>query len=810
MPNNGPSTFILVSGFHRSGTSLVAKTLEANGVSMGNSLMGASFANKEGHYEDIPLVNIHDAMLAANGTNWQEIQATSLDTPAFLNEKLHGYLETRTSSQPAMVGAKDPRALFFKQQWLSSPNVSLKTLLVFRSWQYSVSSLLKRHSRELLQTSSPMRTRPVDYRFWQEPELAAKMWLTSANAILDWKRTAPDETLVFPLSSLLSGSSALAHSLSNIGLSSNLLNAKNTVNGKLLHSQIPDSVLQMLSQKTIDECEQLNEHLYNAFGNSDKEQVTYYQVDSTLAINEGEFSENKDEYQAPNRKVDLSKFEFNDALELVNASSNEGINFEWQPLFNYSDTSAEQYEKLFFAAIKRNALEAAELAIRRAIDLQPASWRWMYLGDIHQRLGRLELAAQCYFKAKERTPENATYYAKLADISIIKGDINEASQLIKTAKALGPEKPAVKHAVDKLSQICADQEHGGNNAYQATPQYKTMKVVTDYTEVVEVMTKNSCFGEQFDNYVVKTAFVLRNNHQWLLEGLSGIPASARQNLLDYLSIHAQKLWPKPVLDTEFNVEQTLSPKQLSVPVFPVLNTQHQHVRLGVHIHAFYPDLLPEIYEFLRSIPINFKTIVTCPFDKEQEIKRLLEKQPFTQVVGVANKGRDIAPWLMVGAKLLRDCTLVLKLHTKRTLHASSLNGWRLQLLWALLGKKEKVLSLFERYATEPRLGVVMPEYHPHILRDINWGENKQATQTIANTLKLNIDCKSDVLAFPAGSMFWYRPACLAPLIDTDWSLDSFPDEDGQTDGTVMHAIERLIPYVSVNGGYLNEWATPRG
>ena len=68
MPNNGPSTFILVSGFHRSGTSLVAKTLEANGVSMGNSLMGASFANKEGHYEDIPLVNIHDAMLAANGT----------------------------------------------------------------------------------------------------------------------------------------------------------------------------------------------------------------------------------------------------------------------------------------------------------------------------------------------------------------------------------------------------------------------------------------------------------------------------------------------------------------------------------------------------------------------------------------------------------------------------------------------------------------------------------------------------------------------------------------------------------------------
>lgn len=808
MLKNAPSTFILVSGFHRSGTSLVAKTLEANGVSMGNSLMGASFANKEGHYEDIPLVNIHDAMLAANGTNWQETQATSLETPAFLNERLHGYLEARTSNNATMVGAKDPRALFFKQQWLSTPNISLKSLLVFRSWQYSVSSLLKRHSRELLQTSSLMRTRPVDYRFWQEPELAAKMWLTSARAILDWKRAAPEDTLVFPLSSLLSGSEALAHSLNNIGLPSDLLNAKNTVNGKLLHSQIPSSVSEMLSQTTIDDCEQLNEQLNNAFGNSDKERVTYYQVDSTLAINESEFSENENE--APNRKIDLSKFEFNDALKLINTSSNEGMIFEWQSLFNYSDTSAEQYEKLFFAAIKRNALETAELAIRRAIDLQPASWRWMYLGDIHMRLGRIALAAQCYVKAKERTPENATYYAKLADVAIIKGDISEASQLIKTARALDPEKPAVKHVVEKLSQICTAQEHGGNKAHQAAPLYKTMKVVTDYADVVEVMTEDFRLGEQFDNYVVKTAFVLRNNQEWLLDGLSGIPALARQNLLDYLSIHAQKLWSKPVLDTEFNLEHTMPSKRLNVPVLPILNTHHQRVRLGVHIHAFYPDLLPEIYEFLRCIPVNFKTIVTCPFDKEKEIKRLLEKQPFTQVVGVANKGRDIAPWLMVGAKLLRDCTLVLKLHTKRTLHANSLNGWRLQLLWALMGSEEEVLSLFERYLTEPRLGVVMPEYHPHILRDINWGKNKHASQIIANRLEMNIDCKSDVLAFPAGSMFWYRPACLSPLIDTDWSLDSFPDEEGQTDGTVMHAIERLIPYVSVNGGYINEWATPRG
>ena len=53
-----------------------------------------------------------------------------------------------------------------------------------------------------------------------------------------------------------------------------------------------------------------------------------------------------------------------------------------------------------------------------------------------------------------------------------------------------------------------------------------------------------------------------------------------------------------------DVEQTLSPKQLSVPVFPVLNTQHQHVRLGVHIHAF--SLMPNHFHFL--IKTNHTTI----------------------------------------------------------------------------------------------------------------------------------------------------------------------------------------------------------
>ena len=54
------SPFYLCSGFHRSGTSLIAQSLANGGMHMGDELMGASFSNPLGHVEDMPVVRLHD------------------------------------------------------------------------------------------------------------------------------------------------------------------------------------------------------------------------------------------------------------------------------------------------------------------------------------------------------------------------------------------------------------------------------------------------------------------------------------------------------------------------------------------------------------------------------------------------------------------------------------------------------------------------------------------------------------------------------------------------------------------------------
>ena len=783
-----------------------------NGVNMGDKLMGPSFANKEGHYEDLPLVNIHDAMLAANGTNWQEYSRNTLDTATFLYDKLQSYVDGRQNTTQCIQGAKDPRALFFSKQWNAISTTNVKAILVFRDWQYSVSSLLKRHSRELLQTSSAMTTRPADIRFWKEPELAVRMWVASAKAMLAWYENAPNDTIIFPLSALIEGNKTLPDALRKIGLPSTLLNASGIIKPDLLHTRIPHSMLEMFPLSLREECDALNHELYALFSFKPNEKITFFTPNFKLPCSvepskSAQINSNLTSTIDKKVSIDFSNFTFQEAIQIINSYSKNNVEFDWEHLLNRSAGSAGDFDTLFTSAVKKKMYLVAELAIRKALDIQPASWRWMHLGDLHRRVSKLDDAEKCYRNAIERTPENATFYARLAEIAVEKGLFSDAQSLIQKAKDLDETKPAIANAVSRLNQALA-KEQAYKPISNTENDYRSMPVIRHYSEVVEAMTQSTSQGAALDEYMVKSAFVLRDNLQWLVDGLNNIPQQAQQSLTDYLSIHAKRYWSEIVLNTEFRYSNKVQQDpQISTNIAPIpplkAGLPESSLTIGVHVHVFYPELLPEIYVFLNNIPFRFTTVVTCPKAIEKEVSVRLANQPYTRVVGVENKGRDIAPWLLVGAKLLRNRDVVLKLHTKSTPHASALSGWRLQLLWNLLASGSNVDSVIQNFIEDKNLAISMPLYHPNILSDINWGSNKEKVKEIAQQLGVNVDTTQDVLPFPAGSMFWYRPSSLQALLDYKWDIKHFPEEEGQIDGTLMHAIERLIPYSLSRDHYIS-------
>jgi lipopolysaccharide biosynthesis protein len=55
--------------------------------------------------------------------------------------------------------------------------------------------------------------------------------------------------------------------------------------------------------------------------------------------------------------------------------------------------------------------------------------------------------------------------------------------------------------------------------------------------------------------------------------------------------------------------------------------------------------------------------------------------------------------------------------------------------------------------------------------------------------------------FPNGTMFWARPAALEPLFALNLAADDYPAEPLPKDGTLLHALERLLPFAAEKAGY---------
>ena len=67
-------------------------------------------------------------------------------------------------------------------------------------------------------------------------------------------------------------------------------------------------------------------------------------------------------------------------------------------------------------------------------------------------------------------------------------------------------------------------------------------------------------------------------------------------------------------------------------------------------------------------------------------------------------------------------------------------------------------------------------------------------ETIAK--KMGINTLPDDLDFPVGTMFWARTEALRPLTDLGLTDADYPAEPLPVDGTILHALERLLPIIT--------------
>ncbi len=191
---------LIIAGFHRSGTSATARLLHRAGLFLGYELLEALPSNPYGHFEDREVVDLHQQLLYANERTWLVNEPFLPVVNPSHWQKMRRIIEQR-NTEHALWGFKDPRACLFIMLWkYLLPD--MKLLLVYRHFAEVTRSLGQRHSSELFLNRG---NRLVHKRFWEEPDLALKMWLVHNEALLAFARAYPEDTLALSMGMIRDG-----------------------------------------------------------------------------------------------------------------------------------------------------------------------------------------------------------------------------------------------------------------------------------------------------------------------------------------------------------------------------------------------------------------------------------------------------------------------------------------------------------------------------------------------------------------------------------------------------------------------------
>jgi lipopolysaccharide biosynthesis protein len=218
------------------------------------------------------------------------------------------------------------------------------------------------------------------------------------------------------------------------------------------------------------------------------------------------------------------------------------------------------------------------------------------------------------------------------------------------------------------------------------------------------------------------------------------------------------------------------------------------------IHAWYVEVLDEILTTLQGTGLAWRIIITTTHERVAAVRERLDALDTDAEVHVfENRGRDILPFLHVANRLLDEGTeVVLKLHTKRSVHRQDGELWRRELLDGL-ASPARAHALAAAFAADPSLGLVAPDGHIQPL-GFYWGANRDTVGYLATRLGLaEPDVEHD--RFVAGSMFWARLEALRPLLDAHLGEWEFESETGQLDGTFAHAVERIFTLAARHAGF---------
>ncbi len=177
---------VVVTGMHRSGTSLIASFLQALGVNLGDELIEADANNPHGYFEAKEVVRLHQKMLAQMTRadegghpdwGWTPSEHLSSEIPEEAAREARSLVAEQ--AEHPIWGFKDPRASLLLDFWDATLDDARFVFLYRFPWD--VADSMQRLGAGV---------------FLEHPDYAFRIWTFYNLRLLDFKRRHPDRVLL--------------------------------------------------------------------------------------------------------------------------------------------------------------------------------------------------------------------------------------------------------------------------------------------------------------------------------------------------------------------------------------------------------------------------------------------------------------------------------------------------------------------------------------------------------------------------------------------------------------------------------------
>ncbi len=206
-----------------------------------------------------------------------------------------------------------------------------------------------------------------------------------------------------------------------------------------------------------------------------------------------------------------------------------------------------------------------------------------------------------------------------------------------------------------------------------------------------------------------------------------------------------------------------------------------NLKVAVHLHLYYIDLLDEFIENLKNIPIPFDLYITLVDRPASDIQKIFETFPSVKVLTIPNIGRDVGALVEVIRNIddLSSYDALIKIHSKKSLHTGQeQKDWRQRLVKTLLGNKKQTAAILHKFCNK-KTGMVGS------YEDLSFTKCGDGEKFYQLCERLEITPKE---IFFRGTMFAIRPKILQRLIEKGMCLSDF---DGHLEYDMEHAFGTL-------------------